>query len=250
LTLLAGQALSTGDALYIASADGKAYKTDATFPNEKVENFIGFAASAVAASTNITVKTGPNVDGFAGLIPGSVYYLSSSLGDISTSPSSAFKPVGIATGPSTLYMFPTQAHRTRVVTPTLNLPAIGSWADTAIGVGFRAKVISINGYLGVCNAGGTQCHCITFQVVWEGTVNKGGTWVKSSPSTCNSFGNLFFSSQDPFVQTTSGSNDAKLTLSVLSVSGTTVVFRLANSIMSGLGSNNTQNASIVVTISG
>jgi hypothetical protein len=249
MTLIAGQAIFAGDALYIASADGKAYRAESNAAGEKVENFIGFASTAAAIGANVAVKTGPTIDGLSGLSPGSVYYLSSP-GAISTIPGFIHKPAGVATGATSLYMFPVQAYRTFVYYGTLPNPAINNVQDFVVTVGFRPRVIAVNGQMLICNAAGSQCECKTFQYSWESTINKGGTWAKGASGSCTSVTSMGYDTTNPSVQTSSASNDSKLTFLIHSILTNGIVFRLSNTIVSGSGSSNAQMCSVTVHMSG
>lgn len=92
IEVLAGEALSARDAVYISSADGKAYKCDAD-DTTKTE-FIGFAQEATSLGATVQIRNHGLMTGFSGLTTGSKYYLSSTAGAISTTQTSV--KVGVA----------------------------------------------------------------------------------------------------------------------------------------------------------
>lgn len=76
-TFTAGEAISAGDALYVSTSDGKAYRTDTTSQAKCV--FVGFARSAAASSATVTVETdGKSTANFSGLTIGTSYFLNNS----------------------------------------------------------------------------------------------------------------------------------------------------------------------------
>lgn len=106
LVKVAGEDLTSGNALYIKSSDGKAYKTDATSFGEASENFVGFATSTVSTGGSETIAIGPLVAGLlSGLTAGSNYYLTNTPGAISTTPGSQIKQIGLALSSTQLKLF-------------------------------------------------------------------------------------------------------------------------------------------------
>jgi hypothetical protein len=97
-----GETIAINDALYLKAADGKAWKADADFNDERIHNFIGFAKEAGNANDVKKVQVAGVVSGFTGLTAGSVYYLSNTAGAIATSTGAYEKMVGVATSATTL----------------------------------------------------------------------------------------------------------------------------------------------------
>ena len=94
-TLIAGEALSANDAVYLEPTDGKAYKCDSD--DENKINFFGFAVSAASSGGNVDVRHDGQIDGFVGLTIGALYYISSTAGAITaTAPSTRIAVVGVA----------------------------------------------------------------------------------------------------------------------------------------------------------
>lgn len=91
-----GETIAVNDALYFNSSDGKVYKTDANFSDERIHNFIGFALEAGNANDVKQVQVSGKIGGFSSLTVGCHYYLSETAGAITaTVPTFPFK-VGIA----------------------------------------------------------------------------------------------------------------------------------------------------------
>ncbi len=104
-----GEVFSAGDALYIKSADGKAYKASTIFSREQA-NIIGVAKNGVtSADEPVTiVARGPFSD-YTGLSPGSEYFLDVDGGKTETPPGggglySVF--IGTAISSTTMDMHP------------------------------------------------------------------------------------------------------------------------------------------------
>lgn len=91
-----GETIAVNDALYLKASDGKVYKTDADFNDERIHNFIGFAKEAGALNDVKKVQIGGKVSGFSGLTPGVKYYLSNTPGVISSVPGTYVKKIGLA----------------------------------------------------------------------------------------------------------------------------------------------------------
>lgn len=87
VTSTSGEAFSMGDALYVSSTDDKVYNTDTDF-DVSTYNFVGIALEAAtgADETIRYAKPGSVIKGLSGFTAGSEYYLSSTAGDISSTP--------------------------------------------------------------------------------------------------------------------------------------------------------------------
>lgn len=120
----AGEALSARDACYISSADGKAYKCDAD--DEAKCDFEGFAGAAASlnAAVNI-VGLGKMMTGFSGLTTGSMYYLSSTAGAITSTAPAIAVPVGKAVSTTVIAM------QSRPVVAVRKFIANGTWTKRA-----------------------------------------------------------------------------------------------------------------------
>jgi hypothetical protein len=130
----AGEALSTRDACYISTADGKAYKADGNDTTKL--RFVGFAQEAANpnAAVNVVIDI---LTGFAGLTPGSTYYLSDTAGAISTTPGTYEILVGQALNATTILI-----HRgTRHASGTVTFTATGT---SVITTGFRPSRVRIH----------------------------------------------------------------------------------------------------------
>lgn len=81
--LVAGEALSAGNFVYINSADGKAYKADASNIGKAA---IGYVLSSAAMSATVRVYYEGSNTGVTGLTPGTRYFLSTTPGGVVTTP--------------------------------------------------------------------------------------------------------------------------------------------------------------------
>lgn len=91
-----GETIAVNDALYLKASDGKVYKTDADFDDERIHNFVGFAKEAGNANDVKKVQIGGKVSGFSELTIGVDYYLSNTAGAISSSIGTYKKRIGFA----------------------------------------------------------------------------------------------------------------------------------------------------------
>jgi hypothetical protein len=91
-----GETISVNDAVYLKASDGKVYKTNASYNDERIHNFIGFAKEAGNNNDIKMVQIGGVVEGFSGLTTGSYYYLSDTAGGISSIIGTHLLRVGIA----------------------------------------------------------------------------------------------------------------------------------------------------------
>ncbi len=96
-TVTAGENLAIRDAVYIDTADGKAYKCDADVSTKR--GFIGFVSEAITLNnTGKCVGYGGILGGFSSITVGGKYYLSSTAGAITASPSAYyFVALGVST---------------------------------------------------------------------------------------------------------------------------------------------------------
>ena len=91
-----GETIAVNDALYLKASDGKVYKTSASYNDERIYNFIGFAKEAGALNDVKKVQIGGKVEGFSGLTIGSFYYLSNTAGAVETAEGTYRKIIGLA----------------------------------------------------------------------------------------------------------------------------------------------------------
>ncbi|MFA5128582.1 MAG: hypothetical protein WC445_01295 [Patescibacteria group bacterium] len=97
-----GETVAVNNALYLKASDGKAYKCDADFGDERILNFIGFAKEVGNADDVKKVQTSGKVTGLSGLTVGALYYLSATAGAISATAGAYAKQVGIAVSATAL----------------------------------------------------------------------------------------------------------------------------------------------------
>ncbi len=99
-----GESIAVNDAVYLKS-DGKVYKTDADYNDERIHNFIGFAKESGNANDVKLVQTSGVVGGFTGLTIGNRYFLSGTAGAISSSGVTYVFCIGIAVSSTELLMY-------------------------------------------------------------------------------------------------------------------------------------------------
>lgn len=100
LQATAGEALTANDAVYISSADNKAYKTDAD-DTAKIA-FVGFAVETVSLGATINIRVDGLMGGFSGLTTGAIYYLSTTNGAITATKPTNYKVIGTAISTSVI----------------------------------------------------------------------------------------------------------------------------------------------------
>ena len=98
----AGEALVARDAVYIDAA-GDAYKCDES-DLAKI-GFVGFVIADVAISATVRIRVSGHMGGFTGLSVNSSYYVSNTVGGITTTKPTNFKVVGTAISPTVIKIF-------------------------------------------------------------------------------------------------------------------------------------------------
>ena len=91
----------TGDDAYfevyeIQAEAGKVYETDASVSSDLSNNFIGFADEAVSADDEVAINISGIDTNQIGLTTADIYYLSDTEGEISTTPGTVSKKVGLS----------------------------------------------------------------------------------------------------------------------------------------------------------
>lgn len=79
-----GETIAVNDAVYLRASDSRVLRTNASFNNERIHNFVGFAKQAGVNGDTRKVQIGGEVSGFTGLISGADYFLSETPGVITT----------------------------------------------------------------------------------------------------------------------------------------------------------------------
>lgn len=97
---VAGEALSARDAVYIDTADGKAYKCDAD-DTSKI-GFVGFAVEAYSLGATANIVNDGIMGGFSGLTINAIYYISGTSGAITSTKPTNYKVVGKAISASVI----------------------------------------------------------------------------------------------------------------------------------------------------
>ena len=106
--VVAGEAFSVRDILYIKVSDGKAYKAVSTSLEPGYAKGILIAAQAATAADQVILVYTPGavITGFSSLNPGVTYYTSGTAGGLSSQRSGFSKPVGYALDATTLIFLP------------------------------------------------------------------------------------------------------------------------------------------------
>lgn len=94
LKVTSGEALTTNDAVYISTADGKAYKCDADDLTKM--DFAGFVVEGVAINNDVYIKVNGIMDGFSSLTTGDTYFVSGTAGAVTNTSPANVTVVGIA----------------------------------------------------------------------------------------------------------------------------------------------------------
>lgn len=104
VTLVAGEALSAGDFIYI-NGTGQAMKADATSAAKAAR---GYTLSAASSGANVTVYFDESNSALTSLTPGATYYLSSTAGQVTTTAPTTtgniVQEVGFATSANNLHV--------------------------------------------------------------------------------------------------------------------------------------------------
>jgi len=101
-----GENIAEDDFVYLKAADGEAYKTDASFNDERIDSFIGVAKEAGTDGQTKKVQVSGVASGLAGLTAGSIYYLSDTAGEISSTAGTYERVVGLAISATQLLLRP------------------------------------------------------------------------------------------------------------------------------------------------
>lgn len=120
----------------------------------------------------------------------------------------------------------------------------------------RSQILPLSAAMIRHNSAGQSCQCLIFDSLWDETANAGATTIRTPSGSCSYPGaagvnmSMGYDATNPSVETSSGSNDSKLTLSVVSVTNKTLTLRLTNTIKSGSGSTNGAPCKLSALITG
>lgn len=147
-------------AVYLKESDGRVYKTDATSATEAIFSFIGFAilGQNITTGNTIRVQTDGLVAGFTGLTLGGYYFLTNTVGTISTTAGTFSLRIGRAVTATKLII----GIGKKVVKGLQSLTTTGS---TTITVGFRPDRV-------LCYANG------------DNSTNSSGEWNPHNANMC------------------------------------------------------------------
>ncbi len=126
-----GETLAVNNAVYLKATDGKVYKTDADYSDERTQNFVGFAKEAGDAEDVKKVQTGGKVEEFSGLTAGSYYYVSATAGEITLSKPTAPAIVGLALSATELLIIRKWQSEASISTRAANAPTERNTQETS-----------------------------------------------------------------------------------------------------------------------
>ena len=213
INLVAGEALSARDAVYISTADGKAYKCDADDVTKL--GFVGFAQEAVSSGATLNIVHSSQMTGFSSLTIGATYYISGTAGAItSTAPNKAIA-VGVALSASVIKI---KSKVLDVVPSVQSFSSSGTWNKPGYGTmalievwagGGSGGSRTTTGLTGGGAGGGYNSRIIPLSSLGETetvTIGDGGVGV-SGNSNGNPGGNTSFGSYVSAYGGGAGQND-------------------------------------------
>jgi hypothetical protein len=179
ITPLAGENLSANDAVYISSADGKAYKCDAD-DLAKI-GFVGFVQEAVTSGNASNILTWGVMGGFSSLTIGVKYYVSGTSGAITSTKPTNFKIVGEAISATQIKIATFLTHKTIVYGSN------STWTKPA---GLKYVIVEVvgaggGGSSGFWNAGGATGGASSFGTHAVGNGGSGANNGTSGGSASN-----------------------------------------------------------------
>ena len=149
---VAGETLVAGDAVYLSTADGEWYKTDADATDtSSTAGMVGVVPSNIASGADGSIRLQGRITGLSALSAGAKYYLSATAGAITTTPptnarfiAQADSTTSIVVGgnPGSLLMPDSNGTHNLVIQTTSNLTA-----DRVLNVvpGDAARTVTISG---------------------------------------------------------------------------------------------------------
>lgn len=112
ITGTAGESLTAGDVVYISDGSGGAtagrwYKADADFTySSSSAGIIGVVPVAIASAASGAIRLQGSITGLAGLVSGTVYYVSATAGGLTSSAPANARFVGVADSTTTIVLAP------------------------------------------------------------------------------------------------------------------------------------------------
>lgn len=142
--------------VYASTTNSKYYKSDANVDSKF--NVIGFAISNTSGENEvIKIQTGGVVTGFSGLSTGMQYYLSDTVGTISTTTGTYTSKVGVAISTTTL-LIKTKPVIFFTAIGTTDTGNAGAYVDSVVTTGFRPVKVTMVGYASPVTAGYATSH--------------------------------------------------------------------------------------------
>ncbi len=107
VTGTAGENLAVGDAAYLSDGSGgqtagRWYKANATNTySSTLANTLGFATAAITTGSSGAIRIGGRITGLAGLVAGTLYYVATSAGTLTSTPPTNARPLAVADSATT-----------------------------------------------------------------------------------------------------------------------------------------------------
>lgn len=141
-TLIAGENITKGDALYVKASDGKLYKTDGNAGNAGDTVFVGFALETITTGNLIDIQCTGVFEKLSGLTIGSYYFLSDTAGAITTTPSTT-RGVQVGVALTANHLLIDRALRFRIVTSTYDVSTASGTQNIAHGLGRIPRKVKV-----------------------------------------------------------------------------------------------------------
>jgi len=227
---------------------GGVYKADTNDATNDATKFSGFVKESVSSGDTVKLYTGV-VNGFTGLTAGVFYYVSDTVGAVATTVGSVRVCVGRAVSTTAINTADKEQFVMIVSKPTFSIPSAGGTATTTVTTYFKATGARFDGNMSVrADAGTPDTSVIIGHVLWTGTtitnshhyetVDDSATLTAAifDPGNSTAFQNdTDFTAPTP----TSGTNKSTLGLTITSITDSTVVFTLTNTVTAGSGATDT-----------
>lgn len=220
---IAGENISVASApvpVYMDAADGRWYMCDGNVATKT--NFRAFAISTATTGNAVVLQFSGIVGSFTGLTKGAPYFISDTVGTISTTAGTFEIPVGIATSTTEITIFREELILSGTIADHSVSQTTSVFAETndvVVTLGYRPKMIILSGQ--VRGAGGSVNGSSRGIVMYAG-----GVWIGWYPGTAGVISSVTAASDSPAIVGT---------LSILSVSNTGFTVREATTWTSGSG---------------
>lgn len=237
-----GENVTENDALYIKS-DGKLWLAKNNSTPESSYNFCGFAAATTVTGKSVALKPGPVVDGFSGLTPGRMYYLSSTAGKLTYGSNSSFggiggsyaHPVGMALSNSEMLVIYGTSGFYWADTISFAMPAVGASTTATVTPGFTVSYYWGTAYMEASDDASANTTKRMYEFVGRQGAGSGTFYTEVNGAGVPSIG---IGSADMTIVPNAGANRSTLTLDTYdSGDENSITMKLTNAVAAGAGSN-------------